>query len=210
MGIIPHMSDKYSNEEMEALRPNLIRAVKMAGTNYKKLSLDAGLGETAIRDIITGRSKSPKISTLFKIKNALGEYGAELNIKSDSLIEKLAPVYGYASGTNNTMALNDGAIFEYVPCYNPLLGNDGFYMIVVGDSMEPRYEQGERIAVSRSIPPRKGRDCVIEFKDGTAAVKRYISKTDDKVTCEQLNPQKAVIYNLAEIKAIYAVVGREG
>lgn len=40
-------------------------------TNPKKLSLDAALGETAVRDILTNRSGSPKLETVYKIARAL-------------------------------------------------------------------------------------------------------------------------------------------
>lgn len=40
-------------------------------TNPKKLSKDAGLGETAIRDILQNRSASPKLETVSKIADAL-------------------------------------------------------------------------------------------------------------------------------------------
>lgn len=120
-----------------------------------------------------------------------------------------APIYGYASGAGSKNVLNDGAIVDYAPRHNPLMGNKGFYMIVVGDSMEPRYEQGEKIAVSRTLPPRKGRDCVIELIDGTAALKRFVSMSEREIVCEQLNPKKTVTYNPKEVIAVYAVVGHE-
>lgn len=119
------------------------------------------------------------------------------------------PVYGFASGTNSALALNDGAIIDYMPRHNPAMGNDGFYMIVVGDSMEPRYEQGERVAVSRVMPPKKGKDCVIEFIDGTAVIKRFINMTEKEIVCEQINPAKRLTYSRPEIVKVYAVVGHE-
>lgn len=39
--------------------------------NSKKLSLMAGLGETAVRDILQNRSASPKLETVHKLANAL-------------------------------------------------------------------------------------------------------------------------------------------
>ncbi len=40
-------------------------------TNPKKLSLEAGLGETAVRDILQNRSASPKLETVHKLARAL-------------------------------------------------------------------------------------------------------------------------------------------
>lgn len=40
--------------------------------NPKKLSVMAGLGETAVRDILQNRSASPKLETVHKLATALG------------------------------------------------------------------------------------------------------------------------------------------
>lgn len=40
-------------------------------TNAKKLSIAAGLGETAVRDILKDRSASPKLETIYKLSQAL-------------------------------------------------------------------------------------------------------------------------------------------
>ncbi len=40
-------------------------------TNSKRLSVDAGLGETAVRDILQNRSASPKLETIERLANAL-------------------------------------------------------------------------------------------------------------------------------------------
>lgn len=120
-----------------------------------------------------------------------------------------APVYGQPSGASgSSMSLNDRSVVDHAPV-RPNMGNEGFFMIVIGDSMEPRYEQGERIAVNRTLPPKKGKDCVIEFIDGTAVLRRFLSMNEKTLACEQLNPQKKLTYSMAEVTAVYAVVGNE-
>lgn len=136
-----------------------------------------------------------------------GEYAQTPVAARQGLMEGV-PVYGYASGAASTLAINDGAIVGYIPERVPGMGGDGFYLIVEGDSMEPALEQGDKLAVSRVMPPKKGRYCVVEFIDGSAVVKRFISKTDKKFICEQLNPPKALEFDMKEITAIYAVVGQ--
>lgn len=200
--------------DLEHLKDRLKWARERKNLSQTELGFMLHLSQGAIEKAENGKTRKPKYlpeaADILEVPYSWLAHNQAVISHPDIRKKSEYPVYGYASGQNQVTALNEGAIIEYIPNYNPHLGNDGFYMIVVGDSMEPRYEQGERIAVSRSIPPRKGRDCVIEFTDGTAAIKRYISKTDDRITCEQLNPQKTVIYNLSDIKAIYAVVGREG
>jgi len=41
------------------------------GLNMKRLSLDSGLGETYVRDLLTGRSKNPKTTELQRVLDTL-------------------------------------------------------------------------------------------------------------------------------------------
>ena len=68
------MSDHISNKLSEEFKKNLKLFLEMRKgiTNAKKLSLDAGLGETAVRDILKNRSTSPRLDTVQKIAVALG------------------------------------------------------------------------------------------------------------------------------------------
>lgn len=150
---------------------------------------------------------------LFKDRAALedpsnyGQQGALSRALRGVLSDSGVPVYGYASGANACVTINEGSIIERIPDRVPGMGNDGFYLIVSGDSMELVFEQGDKLAVSRALPPRKGRYCVIEFIDSTAAVKRFVGRTDKELVCEQLNPKKTLKFNMNEVVNIYAVVG---
>lgn len=66
---------------MERLTPiaaNIARSMTEAGLTQKGLALKAGLGETAIRDILKGRSRHPRHDTIQKIADALNCSAAEL------------------------------------------------------------------------------------------------------------------------------------
>ncbi|MBI1300051.1 MAG: helix-turn-helix domain-containing protein [Alphaproteobacteria bacterium] len=64
-----HLDDKLTLEFKKNLTE--ILAQRKGKTNAKKLSLDSGLGETAIRDILQGRSGSPRLETIHKIAKGL-------------------------------------------------------------------------------------------------------------------------------------------
>lgn len=51
---------------------NIQRLMDERGTNASRLALDAGLGHTAVRDFLEGKSKSPKVATFEKIAHVLG------------------------------------------------------------------------------------------------------------------------------------------
>ena len=62
-------ADKLTREFKKNLKAILDERKGM--TNAKKLSLEAGLGETAVRDILKDRSASPKLETIYKLSKAL-------------------------------------------------------------------------------------------------------------------------------------------
>lgn len=64
-----NLDDKLTRE----FKTNLQRLLQSRGTeiNPKKLSLMAGLGETAVRDLLQNRAHSPKLETVHKLAAAL-------------------------------------------------------------------------------------------------------------------------------------------
>lgn len=58
--------------EMTPLVHELLRRIADKGTNPKRLALDVGLNENAVRDIVVGKSKNPGVFTLSKIAAGLG------------------------------------------------------------------------------------------------------------------------------------------
>lgn len=63
--------DALTAELKHNLKTILDERKREGRTNPKKLSIQAGLGETAIRDILQDRSSSPRLETIHKIANAL-------------------------------------------------------------------------------------------------------------------------------------------
>ena len=117
-----------------------------------------------------------------------------------------APVYGYAAGSNEKIALNTGQIVEHRTRGNALRNTpDGFYVVAIGDSMEPACEAGFYLAVNPMMPPAKGKLCVIEFNDGHAVVKAFKTMDENSVKVKQYNPIKDIEYKREEVKTVYAV-----
>lgn len=67
------MTNKQPDILTAEFKKNLkaILSERKSKTNPKRLSIDAGLGETAVRDILQNRSASPKLDTVHKIAKAL-------------------------------------------------------------------------------------------------------------------------------------------
>lgn len=67
------MINKINDPLTEEFKGNLalILEQRKQKTSLKQLSLEAGLGETAVRDILKGRSNSPRLETVYKLSKAL-------------------------------------------------------------------------------------------------------------------------------------------
>src|SRR5216684_7793607 len=91
-------------------------------------------------------------------------------------------------GGDQEMFLEDGPI-GYTPRPANLVGVRGAYAIyMVGDSMEPRYEQGWLLHVNPFKPPTRGRDVVV-YKTGQAVlIKQFVRWDNDALVLHQLNP----------------------
>lgn len=123
---------------------------------------------------------------------------------------QMVPVYGYAAGSlQNGLNLSNGEVVDWVARHPAQIGiSNAFAVYVFSDSMEPRYYRGELVYVHPGRPAEAGRDCIIEMKNGDAYIKRFVRQTEEKIRVAQLNPPEEKEISKADIKTVYAVVGR--
>lgn len=170
---------------MSSISEKLKELTKKHGYNFKSLSLAAGLGETAVRDIVVGRVRSPQTETLEKIANHLKIPLAEITGNGSNRI----PVIGIVGAGGVVMPVDD------LPLINPFHLSEkeaeelncelvdsppGVYPIniacvkVTGTSMYPRYMEGEYLFYKRTPRPAGdclNLDCVVALADGRVMVK---------------------------------------
>ncbi len=110
-------------------------------------------------------------------------------------------------GGDQQMFLEDGPI-GYTPRPANLGGVRGAYAIyMIGDSMEPRYEQGWLLHVNPFKPPTRGRDVVV-FKTGQAVlIKQFVRWDSDALVLHQLNPPGELRVPREEVVECHLVVG---
>lgn len=117
------------------------------------------------------------------------------------------PVYGYAAaGSEDRISYADSQVIDYLdppPFWRG--GEDLAYVRLVGESMEPRYFSGEIVPIRLNLPPAKGQDCLIEFRDDTALVKTYQGQRDGVVFAEQYNERKALSFDASSVRALHTV-----
>jgi len=110
-------------------------------------------------------------------------------------------------GGEQEMFLEDGPI-GYTARPNNLVGVRGAYAIyMVGDSMEPRYQQGWLLHVNPFKPPIRGRDVVVYKQDKSVLIKQFVRWDGDALVLRQLNPDSELRIPRAEVGECHLVVG---
>jgi phage repressor protein C with HTH and peptisase S24 domain len=83
----------------------------------------------------------------------------------------------------------------------------GYAIYMVGDSMEPRYEQGWLLHVNPFKPPIRGRDVVVYKKDNAVLIKQFVRWEADALVLRQLNPEGELRVPKGEVAECHLVVG---
>ena len=110
-------------------------------------------------------------------------------------------------GGDQEMFLEDGPI-GYTPRPANLNGVRGAYAIyMIGDSMEPRYEQGWLLHVNPFKPPTRGRDVVVYKKGDAVLIKQFVRWEGEALVLRQLNPAEELRVLREEVMECHLVVG---
>lgn len=176
-GYFPHMTEQH--------RDAFVRGLKIIMTldqwKMKPLSLAAGMGESAVRDLFRNES-SPKVANAVALAKAVGRSVDEIvQIGTEGMVEAVAPSVAVAG------RVGAGAQVDLVDAYAK---GDGLYHIacppqvsphgivgveVRGDSMAPIYQPGDVLLYTRDtlgVPSEAiGKICICEDEDGRAWVK---------------------------------------
>ncbi|HEY8435257.1 MAG TPA: S24 family peptidase [Sphingomicrobium sp.] len=96
------------------------------------------------------------------------------------------------------------------------LASDGgaYAIIIVGDSMWPRFRPGRRVAVSRTAPIAVGEDVLVKLKSDASGdgkipvlVKEFVRRSGSKIELRQFNPPLTFQVDEDEIAGMEKVVG---
>lgn len=124
----------------------------------------------------------------------------------------LIPVYGQAVGGVDGEFIMNGSRLGEILAPATLLASTGAYAVYVsGDSMEPRYYDGEAVFVDPVRRPRQG-DFVVaqiqleEHGPILAFVKRFISHNSNELVLEQFNPTKRLTFPHLNVVSVHVAV----
>lgn len=129
------------------------------------------------------------------------------------------PVYGVAACHNahgHQAFEMQGQIVDRVK-YPPALVNvpGAYALYAVGDSMEPRYYEGELVYVHPGKPPVPGSFVVVQFKPDheggnvCAMIKRLVRRSPSKVRLAQFNPDDEFDVPMEEVHVIHRILNGE-
>lgn len=126
---------------------------------------------------------------------------------------KDVPLFASARGGPEGAAIIDMNPIDYVSRPDSLArSRNAFAFYVIGDSMEPRYEQGDMALVDRTRPASKGDDVALlhDAGDGThyALLKRLVSFDDRDWVVVQYNPPMELRLSRKMWQDAFTVVGR--
>lgn len=143
------------------------RAMKRKDIAQKPLAVQAGLGETAVRDILATNAKDVKIGTLNRLAVAL-DCTLEDLIGTESV-----PLTGRI-GAGGTIIFEDMGSDDFV-VRPPGLSGPLEALEVVGDSMYPRYSSGDVVYIRRShdgvLREYLGEFCAVRLVTGETFLK---------------------------------------
>lgn len=140
------------------------------GLSMKELSLAAGLGETAVRDLLQ-RKQSPRIDTLQALATALGMSVSQLYEGDEGVFQKIPVIGSTASGEAWDGNINGKPIGEE----DLRIDGEAVALEVRGHVLMPHYRDGDLIiGVKRggnAVDNLIGMDCIIVTEDGSRYVK---------------------------------------
>ena len=110
-------------------------------------------------------------------------------------------------GGEQEMFLGDGPIGYTARPANLGGVRDAYAIYMVGDSMEPRYEQGWLLHVNPFKPPTRSRDVVVYKRDQAVLIKQFVRWDSEALVLRQLNPPGELRIPRDEVAECHLVVG---
>lgn len=133
----------------------------------------------------------------------------------DKLTERgeYIPLYGHAvGGLDGEFILNGNKLDEILapPGLSPARG--AYAVTCAGESMEPRYFDGETVFVDPLRRARRGDFVVAQIKNPNegqpplAYIKRFVRHNDNELVLEQFNPAKELRFAHSDVVSVHFIV----
>ena len=185
-------------------------ALKERGLARAELGRRLGLDSSQVSRIFSGHRRLQR-HELATVREWLWP-GSAANSHGGAVVPMpgMVPLYGWVgAASENRLTLAEQNVRAYVPMHPAQAGLINPFALEVADiSMSPRYEPGEIIYVAPNRWPARNQDCVLVTTASEGLLKRFLRREEENVRLSQLNPPKELVFDLDQIAAIHAVVGR--
>ena len=183
---------------MGIVAERLNQAMKLRGLKQIDLVTRTGIGKSSISTYLVG-SYIPKQTNLYKLANVLevnpawlmGEHVPMDNSASPVLYSSVdvlrIPILGTIPAGIPLEAVEDIVGWEELPAGMARGGKEYFGLKVTGDSMYPRYEDGDVLILRKQDTCESGQDCAVMVGNSDATFKR-VRLGPSGVTLHPLNP----------------------
>jgi len=164
---------------MLSLPDRVRKRLEVTGKSARQASLEAGLGESYVKDILNGKSLAPAASALAKLARVLETTSSWLSEGTGAEGAVSIPVENYVGAGAVVLPIEDQGSIEYVEC-PPGADASGVLgaAIVKGTSQLPALRQGDVVfwgEGSNDASAFLGLECICTLEDGRVLVKRVIS-----------------------------------
>lgn len=193
----------------------------------KNLSQEAlgelvGVQKAAINKYETGRVRNIKRSTLQRLADALGVAPADLLDDEETNVTPYAPtnrdkipVYGSIPAGIPLEAIDNIEGYVDIPEEWLKSGDQYFALKVKGDSMTPKYLDGDLILLKRQPDCESGQDAAVRVNGGSATLKKVIKQQFGTILQSLNSDYEPMVYsyndnsNLIEIMGIVVQLRRD-
>jgi phage repressor protein C with HTH and peptisase S24 domain len=176
-------------------RENLVLISEKIGVDYNWLS--RGLGPAPTELSTKGRNPQPNATV------AIGTSGDWPSL----------PVYGQAvAGVHGEFPLNGDVLYTLPAPPNLQDVSDAYGVRVSGDSMQPRYEDGEVVFVNPRLTARRGDYVVAQIQTEPAGpvqvfVKRFVRINTEELVLSQFDPPKELTFPGQAVRSVHVIRG---
>ncbi len=192
--------------DMAYLREVLAHAIKQKGLSPRNASLRAGLGETAIRDILLEKTADVRMATMARLADVL-------EVPMACFFERnWVAVIGEVGPTGMARGFSKSRVYRVnVPqvAETPLLA----YRIATGE-LAPRFEEGDLVLVARDPePPTDQHDqlfCIAHLRDGSVVLCRVAVDAAGGATPSGTAPSEAASRRIDRVAPILSIIPAAG
>lgn len=138
---------------------------------------------------------------------------ASVTVPATASLSRDVEVRGVAVGGNESCFEFNGEVVDRVRRPPGIAGASNVFAIyVVGQSMSPRFEEGEIVFVHPGRPATSGCDVIVELHGhngdpGQCYIKRLVKKTPTRTVLQQFNPARDdIAFDNGNIRAMYRIL----